>query len=205
MSVLPIYLYGSDVLRAKAKPVKELDDEVVKLLYDMFETMHKANGIGLAATQVGDFHRVIVLDISDVDEKPEEGSQKEVKMTSPDLPRTLALINPEVLHGEGMWPMEEGCLSIPDVRAEVERAEKVRVRFRDANFQLTELTVDGLLARVVLHEIDHLDGVLFVDRISSAKRSLLRPKLRRIKKGDVETSYPVAGLPVRQRSGGVEV
>ncbi|MGB2867481.1 MAG: peptide deformylase [Bacteroidota bacterium] len=191
MATLPIYLYGSEVLRVKAKPVKDLDPSVIKLVYDMFETMHKANGIGLAATQVGDRRRVIVIDISDVNEAPDEDSPREVRQTSPDLPRTLVMINPEIVEEVDTVLMEEGCLSIPDVRSEVRRAEKARIRFHDANFQEMELTMDGLLARVALHEIDHLDGILFVDRISTAKRGLLKGKLRAIKNGDVETSYPV--------------
>jgi peptide deformylase len=201
MSTRAIYLYGSDMLREKAKTVTAMDDSLVKLVYDMFETMHKANGIGLAATQVGDTRRVIVIDISDVNENAEEADGEETEegeverhgpRTSAGLPRTLALINPEIIASEGSWVMEEGCLSIPDVRAEVERPEKIRIRFRDTNFQEQVLDADGLLARVIQHEYDHLDGVLFVDRISGAKRTLLKSKLRRIKEGDVETSYPVA-------------
>jgi len=195
MSTRAIFLYGSEMLRAKAKPVKGIDDSVVKLVYDMFETMHKANGIGLAATQVGDLRRVIVIDISEVNEEAaasEGGETEPVRRTSAGLPRSLALINPEIVAEEGTFAMEEGCLSIPDVRAEVERAEKIRVRFRDTSFREQELEADGLLARVILHEFDHLNGVLFVDRISGAKRTLLRSKLRRIKQGEVETSYPVA-------------
>ncbi len=189
--VLPIFLYGTDVLRAKAKPVTDGDDGIVKLVYDMFETMHKANGIGLAATQVGDLRRVIVIDIADVHENAEGEEEDEAHPTSPNLPRTLALINPEILDREGALTVEEGCLSIPDVRGEVERPEKVRVRFLDPNFRPQEILADGLLARVLQHELDHLDGVLFTDHISKARKSLLMPKLRRIKNGDIETSYPV--------------
>ncbi len=189
--ILPIYLYGTDVLRETAKPVKDGDDGIVKLVYDMFETMHKANGIGLAATQVGDLRRVIVIDIADVHENAEGEEEDEAHPTSPGLPRTIALINPEILDREGALTVEEGCLSIPDVRGEVERPEKVRVRFLDPNFRPQEILADGLLARVLQHELDHLDGVLFTDHISKARKSLLMPKLRRIKNGDIETSYPV--------------
>ncbi len=192
MSILPIYLFGTEVLKKKAKPVESLDDSTVKLIYDMFETMHKANGIGLAATQVGDLRRVITIDISDVTEPSAEGEMEDMAHpTSPDLPRTLALINPEILNENGTWSMEEGCLSLPDVRGEVERAEKIRIRFRDAEFKEQRLLADGLLARVILHELDHLNGVLFVDRVKKARRSLLLPKLRKIRKGEVETDYPV--------------
>ncbi len=192
MSIRPIYLYGSKVLEKKAKPVEALDDSIVKLIYDMFATMHEANGIGLAANQVGDLHQVITIDISDVEEPNAEGeTEDEMHPTSSDLPRTITLINPEVLAEEGTWTVREGCLSIPDIHGEVERAEKVRVRFRDADFKLQELSLDGLLARVALHEIDHLNGVLFVDRMKKAKRSLLLTKLRAIRKGSVKTDYPV--------------
>jgi len=201
MAVLPIYLYGCDVLKAKAKPVKEIDNALVKLIYDMFETMEKSNGIGLAANQVGHLQRVIVIDIHDVEEKRDEDQpEHRIKHTSPGLPKRIVMINPEVLSGEGSLKMEEGCLSIPEVRAEVERAERVKVRFKDANFREQELLADGLLARVMLHEIDHLDGVLFPDRISAAQRKLLKDQLRKIKKGEVETSYPVMSDSPRLRS-----
>ena len=192
MSTLPIYLFGTEVLRKKAKPVKESNNQVVKLVLDMFETMHKANGIGLAATQVGVLHRAVVIDISDVEEKDDaEATDEPRKKTSPQLPRTLTLINPELSEERGSWKMEEGCLSIPDVRADVTRAETVRVKFRDVSFKEHELVADGLLARVILHEVDHLNGVLFLDHLTPAKRSLFKTKLRLMKGGKVETSYPV--------------
>jgi peptide deformylase len=159
----------------------------------MFETMHNAHGIGLAATQVGELHRVIVIDISGVEED-EEGDVPEERpehRTSPGLPTMLSLLNPEVVSEEGEWNMEEGCLSIPDVRADVRRAKSIRVRYRDINFEQQELIVDGLLARVILHEIDHLDGILFIDHISKTERGLLAAKLRRIKKGTTDALYPV--------------
>jgi peptide deformylase len=192
MAILPIYLFGTEVLKKKAKPVDALTDSTVKLIYDMFETMREANGIGLAANQVGDLRRVITIDISDVTEPNAEGEMEDsLHPTSPGLPRTLALINPEIVNEIGSWPMEEGCLSLPGIRGEVERAEKVRMRFRDGEFKEQELLMDGLLARVVLHEFDHLNGVLFVDRVSKAKRGMLLPRLRKIRKGEVDPEYPV--------------
>ncbi len=190
MSVLPIYLYGSEILRKKAKPVHELDDSVIKLIYDMAETMHKANGIGLAANQVGYLRRVIVVDVSAIEESQREESGEE-QVERERGTKTLAMINPQLVEQSGSWSMEEGCLSIPDVRADVTRSERISVRFRDVNFREIEMTFDGLLGRVVLHEMDHLDGVLFTDHVSTAKRALLRSELRKIKKGEVETSYPV--------------
>ena len=177
MAVLPIYTYGTRVLRKKALPVRQVTDELIQLIMDMFETMHKANGIGLAANQVGILQRVIVVDVSDV-----EGFE-EVK--------PLVLINPEVRSQEGHWVVEEGCLSIPDVRDDVERAETITVRYKDTSFGDVELTAEGLLARVILHEIDHLNGVLFIDHLPSPKRKEHSEELTRIRRGEMEVSYPV--------------
>jgi peptide deformylase len=192
MSVLPVYLYGTKVLRKKAHPVQDLDHETVKLIYDMFETMHKANGIGLAATQVGSLKRVIVIDISDVEEGETDGAEgtKNVE-PSEGKPKKLVLINPRVISEAGSWSVEEGCLSLPDLRGEVTRPDEITIEFQDGNFEHQQLSTKGLLGRVILHEIDHLDGVLFIDRLSKAKQVLVRPELNEIKNGKVETSYPV--------------
>jgi peptide deformylase len=207
MSLRPIYLFGSDVLREKARPVRELSDGIIQLVSDMVQTMHHAGGIGLAANQVGELHRVLVVDLGAVEEARRE-EQEGHTPESEALPRevkTLVVINPEILHQEGLWKMEEGCLSIPEVRADVERAEKIRVRFRDGSFKEVEMEADGLLGRVLLHEVDHLNGVLFIDHLSTAQRAMLKPRLRKIKKGDVETRYPVVAGLLRQRSSRVEV
>ncbi|MFN0156965.1 MAG: peptide deformylase [Bacteroidota bacterium] len=177
MAILPIYTYGQPVLHKKAKPVRGVDEELITFIKNMFETMHHANGIGLAANQVGDLRRVIVLDISDtsddhVDEKP------------------LVLLNPEIVEEEGTWVMEEGCLSIPHIRDEIERAKKIRVRYKDLAFHDRELVADGLLARVILHEVDHLNGVLFIDHLGAVKQKLLKGRLNKIRKGEVEIDYP---------------
>lgn len=192
MAVRPIYLFGSDVLRKKAKPVEEVNNTIIRMIYDLIETMHLSNGIGLAATQVGALHQVIVIDETAVEEADQE--EPERKPIRASERKTLVLINPEVIEEEGSWVMEEGCLSIPDVRAEVERAATVRIRFRDANFQEVMINAKGLLGRVILHEIDHLHGVLFIDRLSPGKRALLKGALRKIKKGEVETAYPVVSV-----------
>jgi len=206
MSILPIYLYGSDVLRQKARPVEALTNDIIKLIYDMMETMHKAGGIGLAATQVGSMKRVIVIDITHAEEDQESDAGESATVPEePKGPTRLVLINPEVIEESGSWQMEEGCLSIPDVRADVTRAERATVRFRNANFEEETLDTDGLLGRVVLHEIDHLNGVLFVDHLTSTKRGLLSPKLRKIKKGDTEAAYPVVVASEAKKSGKVEV
>jgi len=105
--------------------------------------------------------------------------------------KPFALINPEVVERKDKWVMEEGCLSIPDVRDEVERAEKIKVRFKDTNFEDKEIQVDGILGRVILHELDHLDGILFIDRLPSAKRKAHAEKLKKIRDGKIEVSYPI--------------
>ncbi|MEX2116069.1 MAG: peptide deformylase [Bacteroidota bacterium] len=206
MSILPIYLYGSDVLRQKARPVESLSNDTIKLIYDMMETMQKAGGIGLAATQVGSTKCVIVIDVTHA-EDDQEGESGDSAPVSEEAkgPTRVVLINPEVVEESGSWLMEEGCLSIPDVRADVTRAERVKVKFRNANFEEEILETGGLLGRVVLHEIDHLNGVLFVDHLTSTKRTLLSPKLRKIKKGETEASYPVVVASEAKKSGKVEV
>ena len=180
MAILPIYIYDQSVLRKKARVVhpEKIDrEELHRLGEDMFETMHLAGGIGLAANQVGSLHRLIVVDVSDMEE-------------TQGIP-PIALVNPVVVSEEGKWPMEEGCLSIPDIREEVVRAEKIRVRYKDLNLADRELEASGIFARVLLHEIDHLNGVLFIDYLSADVRKLLRGRLNKIRRGEIEVSYPV--------------
>lgn len=184
MAILPVYLYGQPVLRKKAKPARHGDEALAKFVQDLFETMHKANGIGLAANQVGSLQRVIVVDLTGM------GEDEEFRILPADR-RPIALINPVVVAEAGRWTMEEGCLSIPEVREEVDRPETIRVRYKDVQFNDQELEASGFLSRVILHEIDHLNGVLFFDRIGIVKRKLLRGRLNKIAKGEVEVSYPV--------------
>jgi len=189
MSTLPIYLYGTEVLRKKAKPIQKLDDAAIKLMYDLAETMRKANGIGLAATQVGELRRMLVVDVSAIErgaKDEDEGKPSKDETES----KILVMINPEFKSMDGSVTMEEGCLSIPELRAEVDRPEKIVVKYMDVNFEEADLTADGLLARVIQHEADHLDGIMFVDRIGKTRRALLRSELKKIEKGEVDTSYP---------------
>lgn len=188
MSKLPIYLYGNDVLKKKAKFLTEVTDADIQLIQDMFETMNNASGVGLAANQVGELKQILVLDISDSEKG--EGT------------KPMALINPEIVEEEGEWEMEEGCLSIPDVREKVKRPEKITVIYNDVNMDEIELEADGMLARVIQHEMDHLNGVLFLDHLSSTKRTLLRSRLKKISNGDVDTTYDVVvpGGPKKKKS-----
>lgn len=177
MAILPIYLYGQTVLRKKAKAVLAVDDRIIGFVNDMFDTMNQANGIGLAATQVGSLYRILVLDLSGMENEPD--------------PKPMVLINPVVVEEEGNWTMEEGCLSIPDLRDDVDRPERIRVRYRDLEFVEQEMTATDLLGRVILHEIDHLNGVLFVDRLVASKQKLLTGRLNKIRKGEVDVAYPI--------------
>ena len=148
-------------LRNVARPVEEVDDEIRQLVDDMFETMYDAPGIGLAAIQINVAKRVIVVDVSEDKSEP------------------LCLINPEILEKEGEETMDEGCLSVPGVYEKVQRAERVRVRALDRDGKSFEMEVDGLLAVCIQHEIDHLDGKLFVDYLSNLKRQRIRKKLEK--------------------------
>lgn len=177
MAILPIYLYDQPILRKKARPVKAVQDDLAVLGANMLETMHKANGIGLAANQVGSLDRIIVVDLT---------GMEDAKDFVP-----LVMLNPEVVSEEGTWVVEEGCLSIPGIREEVERADRIRVRYRDLTFAEREIEADGMTGRVILHEIDHLNGVLFFDHLNAVKRKLLRGRLNKIKRGEVEVDYPI--------------
>jgi peptide deformylase len=164
-------------LRKKAKPVRRVDDALIRFIEDMFDTMHSAGGIGLAANQVGSLDRVLVVDVSEMEET------KDLK--------PMVLLNAELASEIGALQMEEGCLSIPDIRSEVERAEKVLVRYKDLEFKDQQLEASGLLARVIMHEIDHLNGVLFIDHIASEEVKLLRGRLNKIRRGECEVKYPI--------------
>jgi peptide deformylase len=178
VSLLPIYLYGSDVLKKKAPRMTEVTDDDIRLIQDMLETMHEASGIGLAATQVGVLKQLLVIDLSDSDKSGEM--------------KPMAIINPEIVAEEGLVEIEEGCLSIPDIREAVKRPEKITVRFHDTSMTLQELSADGMLARVIQHEMDHLNGILFIDHLSATKRAFLKNRLRKISKGDVDIDYEFA-------------
>ncbi|MBW1720923.1 MAG: peptide deformylase [Deltaproteobacteria bacterium] len=164
--VLRIHTYPDPVLRAKAEPVDEIDGEIQQLVDDMAETMYAAPGIGLAANQVGVLKRVIVFDVS-----PKEKAR--------DL---SVLINPEIIEAEGSITLEEACLSILDYSADVTRSERVKVRGLDREGNLVEIEAEGLKAVCLQHEIDHLDGILFIDHISSLKRALYKKRLKKMGK-----------------------
>lgn len=161
MSKLKILEFPDPRLRTKATPVQAVDDELRKLISDMFETMYAAPGIGLAATQVDVHKRLLIADVSVDKDEP------------------YVLINPEILEKDGVIVTDEGCLSVPGYYEEVERAEHVKVRFLDQEGAAVELDAHGLLAVCFQHEVDHLNGKLFVDYLSEAKRTRIRKKLEK--------------------------
>ena len=186
MAVLPIRLYGDPVLRQQTVSVESAGTELQRLIADMMETMHNAAGIGLAAPQVGRPERLFVVDISPLmDDLPED-----LRDSLPEQP--MVLINPEITaEAEEEEEVEEGCLSIPNVRESVIRPESVEIRYQDITMQEHVCTFGGILARVVQHEHDHLEGTLFTDHISAFRRSLLKRKLAEISRGNVQAEYPV--------------
>ncbi len=184
--VLPIYLYGSEILRAKAKEVdieaKDAAPELKKFIADMWETMEKADGVGLAAPQVGRPVRVLIVDGT---------------LLSDDMPELKdfkrAMINPVLIEeSQETCEFSEGCLSIPDIHAAVERPSKIKVSYYDSDLVKHEETLDGFACRMVQHEMDHLDGVLFTDRTPPIRKKMLQSKLNNIKTGKAKTHYRIA-------------
>src|SRR5436305_2338548 len=160
--IYPIVKYGNPVLETPAKIVTEFNDELRQLADDMFESMYHAHGVGLAAPQIGIGKRVVVIDIT-FQEDPE---------------KKLVLVNPEIVSREGRQNGQEGCLSLPDFRENVERANVVTVRAQGVDGKWFEKTGDGLLARAFLHEVDHLNGRLFISHVSGLKRDLIKLKIK---------------------------
>jgi peptide deformylase len=172
MALLPIIEVPDPLLRAKSAPVERVDDELRKLVSGMFETMYAAPGIGLAAVQVAVPRRLMVVDLQD----PEEEGGEPVK-------KPYAFINPEIVwSSDERGVYNEGCLSIPDQYAEIERPARVRARWLDEQGRQQEAEVDGLLATCVQHEVDHLNGVLFIDYLSRLKRDIVLRKLAKLRK-----------------------
>lgn len=178
MARLTILEYPDPRLRTRAQPVESVDESLRQLIDDMFETMYAAPGIGLAATQVNVHKRVIVIDVSETRDQP------------------LVLINPEILERQGVEEMEEGCLSVPGIYDKVTRAERIRVRTLDREGKTVEFDADGLLAVCIQHEIDHLDGKLFVDYLSDLKRTRIRKKLEKERKERTTSSRLKSSTPV---------
>ncbi|HTK30977.1 MAG TPA: peptide deformylase [Candidatus Saccharimonadaceae bacterium] len=173
MAVRPVRLYGDPVLRQKALPVATVDDTVRELVRDLRDTMRAYNGVGLAANQVGVKQRVLVVDV------PLDDEQR----------ARFALVNPVVTRRFGSETAEEGCLSMPGIYEDVVRAERVQVEALDENGKPIRIEADGYLARALQHEVDHLDGVLFTDRLSPLRRQFLRRSLDALARGEMPDGY----------------
>ena len=177
--IYPIVMYGDPVLRQRAKDIEQGTD-LKQLIDDMFETMHGASGIGLAAPQIGKSIRLFIVDGTVLED--EEGMENFKK----------TFVNPEILEEVGTpWEFEEGCLSIPNIRENVSRKERLKIRYYDENWNLHEEEYDGMKARIIQHEYDHIEGKLFVDYLPALKKRLLKGKLADISKGKVDAEYRI--------------
>ena len=177
--IFPIVLYGDPVLKKRAQDVAEDDESVKEFVESMFETMYAAQGVGLAAPQVGESLRVFVIDTTPMEEEEEDGVKK-------------AFINPIMIEEIGEeWAFEEGCLSIPGIRADVNRKPQIKIEYFDENWELHEETFDGMKARVIQHEYDHIEGKLFTDYLTPFKKRLIKGKLANISKGKTDAEYRV--------------
>ena len=175
--IYPIVAYGHPVLKKQAQDIERDEIDVQQLAEDMFETMHNAQGIGLAAPQIGKSLRMFIADATPLEDE-EIGDWKQV------------FINPEIIEENGDdWAFEEGCLSIPNVREDVIRPEKLKIQFFDENWEEHTEEFDGMQARIIQHEYDHIEGILFTDHLSAFKKRLLKSKLTNISKGIVKVDY----------------
>jgi peptide deformylase len=184
--ILPIVAYGAPVLKKEALEISNEYPNLDQLIENMWETMYASNGVGLAAPQIGLSIRLFVIDAAPFSED-EELDEAEVTLL-----KTFkkAFINPTIIEEDGpIWEFNEGCLSIPDVREDVSRHERIRIHYWDEQFKEQELVLTGLAARVVQHEYDHIEGILFTDHITSLKRRLLKNRLNSISKGAIQVDY----------------
>jgi peptide deformylase len=184
--ILPIVAYGAKVLKKKAQVVDLQDPKLPAFIADMWETMYAASGVGLAAPQVGKPQRIFLIDAAPfADDESLDPSEQKVLA---DFKKVF--INPTILsETSATWPFNEGCLSIPNIREDVMRPDQLRIRYTDADFKEKEESYSGLAARVIQHEYDHIEGVLFTDRLSSLKKRLLKGKLSQIANGKVDVDY----------------
>lgn len=179
--ILPITAYGDPVLKKRGADVETDDPKLTKLIEDMYATMYHAEGVGLAAPQVGISMRIFIVDSTQMEDSKKKPHFKGVKK---------AFINPQILEEKGEeWKYEEGCLSIPGVRGDVFRKAELKIRYQDENLEWKEEVYDDFNARVIQHEYDHIEGILFTDRLAPLKKKLIQGKLLKIMKGDVDVDY----------------
>ena len=178
---LAILQYGDPILRAKGKRIDKIDERIQELAANMLETMHAANGVGLAAQQVGEALQLTVIDVSEVEDRPStmklDGKEVDPKGVMP-----LVLINPQIMLSKETGVGTEGCLSFPEITGEIERADSIIAQAETLEGRPIEIEATGLLARALQHEVDHLNGILFIDRMSSAAKVALSSRLKRMQK-----------------------
>jgi len=176
--IIPIRVFGDKILRQKTKPIKDIDDNLINFIANMYKTMEQAHGIGLAANQVGLDKSVFIVDISHV-----EGYEKFTPIT---------FINPTIKSfSDEISSFNEGCLSLPNLRGEVNRPKAIEIVYYDINMKEQKIEADDLLARVIQHEYDHLQGILFTDRLDKNLKEKIKPELLKIKRGEVEIDYEI--------------
>jgi peptide deformylase len=177
--IYPIIMYGDPVLRQKAKEI-DIGSDLTQLIEDMYETMHNASGIGLAAPQIGKSIRLFVVDGTIIEDEPGMADFKKV------------FINPVIVEELGTpWDYEEGCLSIPNIREKISRKEKLKIRYFDENWKAQEERFNSMKARIIQHEYDHIEGKMFVDYLTPLRKRLLKGKLADISRGKVDTEYRI--------------
>jgi len=178
MAIIPITVFGDKILRKKCQPIKKVTDEIIVKIKNMIDTMHNASGVGLAANQIGYSESIFVVDLNGVD------GYKDFK--------PVVMINPELLlESEEKVIYEEGCLSLPTLRADVERSEKIKIKYLDTDENIKEIEVEDFYARVILHEYDHLIGKMIPDRVSSSIKKKLQSDLNKIINREVEIDYQI--------------
>ena len=184
--LLPIIAYGHPVLKRKAEVITKDYPKLIELIDNMFETMYNASGVGIAAPQIGLSIRLFIVDTSPFSEDESLSNNEKNQLKS----LKKIFINPEIIDQQGdKWSFEEGCLSIPNIRENILRQQKIKIQYFDENFNKYIESFDGLLARVIQHEYDHIEGILFTDKLSSFKKQLLKKKLLKISSGKLSFDY----------------
>ncbi len=194
--ILPILAYGDPILKKKAVDIAKDYPNLKQVIDNMFDTMHNAKGVGLAAPQVGLSIRLFVVDSSPFAEDKEDTDEKKQELMN----FKKIFINAQILTEDGnKWKFNEGCLSIPSIREDVERKPKITIQYLDENFKSHKETYDGVRARIIQHEYDHIEGILFTDRINPLRKQLLKRKLSEVSKGFVDVSYKMK-FPIKNKS-----
>ena len=177
--IYPVTVYGDPILRKKTEPITKDFKDLKGFIQNMFDTMYSSDGVGLAAPQVGHAIRIFIIDSTSTDDEEPEGMKR-------------AFINPQILEKFGdEWVMNEGCLSLPEIREDVQRPESIRIKYLDEDFNEHDETYSGFNSRVIQHEYDHLDGILFVDYLNPLRKRILKTKLTAISKGKVIPKYRI--------------